>query len=349
MTPRDHPVRFIYKKESRDILINRALLSHYTSFFEEKVNWVSDDNIYMLPFPINIAVECIDHIHSLFTQLVHNKNIHSMFYLLEGFDYFCVDVKDIYTHILSVINTSCIPTLRWTQDALRLEMVPLARKLLDYVYDHILSISIVFTYTSVDYPVLEFLLSRKWIIQPQTWNQTMNFCVQLERDLYCCVINYIEDVYTEEVGEIFTRIWKMMLPYHLSNDILVHLSNTRLAPFIQNDLRVLLDQKLKLFSSSTPALTVLTRFRLDSEHVDPTTVVPLQKIQVHHHTWRNGTVVSTTDNVCAIEIDTEEIVYVSMNDRYRLFPFQTIPVGKVCPCDGCIAGFRAQAGFAGPV
>ena len=339
MTTRNHPVRFIYMKEIRDIYINRALVSRYTTFFEEKPQMV-DDNIYILPFPINIAVECIDHVHSLFTQLIHTKHIHTMFDLLEGFDYFCVDVRAIYTHILSVVNTNFIPTLRWTQDALRLEMVPLARELIDYVYDHILSISIVYSYTSVDYPVLEFLLSRKWIIQPQTYTQTINFCVQLERDLYCCVINYIE-VCSDEVGYIFPCIWKMMLPYHLSNDILIHLSNTRLAPFIHNELRVLLDQKLGLFSSTTPTLSFLTRFRLETEHIDPTTVVPFQKIQVFHTThkrWCNGTVISIGDDVCSINTDDDEIIDITMNvdEKYRLFPFQTISSGKVCPCDGCI-------------
>ena len=343
---RDHPVRFVYRNESRDILINLSIMSYYTTFFQEKPHLISD-HVYMLPFSVSIAVDCIDHVHSLFSQLACHKHIHQLFELLEGFDYFCIDIRPVYLHILSTVHQNNIPVLRWTRDALRLATVPYTGVLINHLYDNVLSISIASQFTSVDYPVLEFLLSRKWVITPQTYSQVMNMSVQLERDLYFCVINFIEDIYPEDdVCGLFQRIWDLMLPYHLSIDILTHLSNTRLAPFIQSNLRVLLDQKLKLFSSTTPSLSVLTRFRLDTEHTDPQSLVLHQKIQVFYDTlrkWINGTVVtiSSRENMCSVETDTGEIIEVSMVDRYRFFPYQTITVGKVCPCDGCMSGFRS--------
>ena len=90
---------------------------------------------------------------------------------------------------------------------------------------------------------------------------------------------------------------------------------------------------------------MFTMFRLETEHIDPTTLLLFQKIQVFHTTlkkWCNGTVTNITDNMCAIEVDEDEIVYVSMSEKFQLFPFQTIPVGRVCPCDGCMVGSRAH-------
>ena len=72
----------------------------FNSFFEGNFfeNSLFSDDTFHLPFETLIATKCLNYTHKLFINLEDDDKL---FYLLKGFDYFCIDVKDIYKNIIN--------------------------------------------------------------------------------------------------------------------------------------------------------------------------------------------------------------------------------------------------------
>jgi hypothetical protein len=343
---------------STNINVNLDLLSHYTDFFKEK-NGLINDRIYSIPFCTGIAIEMFEHIHTLFTSLQHTNE--NLFKLLNVFDYFCIDVESVYTHIFSKnIYTDKMLQI-WAKDALSTPS-ELSLKFINQLYDKHFDIYNNFYVTNCK-EILFFMLKRKWKVKNIDKEQFLKRSSILETCLFDSIINYINrpsksevddeakdnnkknelnDIEQKERDIEFLELWKYVYPCLLSKEVLLTFSNTRYAQLVVDQLQILIYQKLYIFSN-VPVINE-SRFCIETPHLSVLQISQLSigdQIQVIDckNKWYNANV---------IEINETEIIVhfygftdrfnesIKKTDTWRFLNFSTLCIKDICPCKQCI-------------
>lgn len=343
---------------STNINVNLDLLSHYTDFFKEK-NGLINDRIYSIPFCTGIAIEMFEHIHTLFTSLQHTNE--NLFKLLNVFDYFCIDVESVYTHIFSKnIYTDKMFQI-WAKDALSTPS-ELSLKFINQLYDKHFDIYNNFYVTNCK-EILFFMLKRKWKVKNIDKEQFLKRSSILETCLFDSIINYINrpsksevddeakdnnkknelnDIEQKERDIEFLELWKYVYPCLLSKEVLLTFSNTRYAQLVVDQLQILIYQKLYIFSN-VPVINE-SRFCIETPHLSVLQISQLSigdQIQVIDckNKWYNANV---------IEINETEIIVhfygftdrfnesIKKTDTWRFLNFSTLCIKDICPCKQCI-------------
>jgi len=345
-----------------DVNVNLELLSHYTNFFKEK-RGLFEDNLYSIPFSTHIVVEMFEHIHTLFTSLQHTNE--NLFKLLNAFDYFCIDVESVYTHIFSKnIYTDKMLQI-WAKDALTIPS-ELSLKFINQLYDKHFDIYSNF-YPTPSKEILLFMLKKKWKINYIDKEQFLKRSSILETCLFDFIMHYInrqsknwEREYKEEnkednnkkfeLSEIeqrerdveFLELWKYIYPCLLSKDVLLVFSNTRYAKLIMDQLQLLIYQKLYIFSN-VPIIDE-SRFYIDSPHLSVSEIAELSigdQIQAMDckHKWYNATVVGINETELIVHFHGFTDRYnesIKKTDTWRFLNFSTLCIKGICPCKKCI-------------
>jgi hypothetical protein len=342
-----------------DVNVNLELLSHYTNFFKEK-RGLFEDNLYSIPFSTHIVVEMFEHIHTLFTSLQHTNE--NLFKLLNAFDYFCIDVESVYTHIFSKnIYTDKMLQI-WAKDALSIPS-ELSLKFINQLYDKHFDIYSNF-YPTPSKEILLFMLKKKWKIKHIDKEQFLKRSSILETCLFDFIMHYInrqsknwEREYKEEdnnkkfeLSEIeqrerdmeFLELWKYIYPCLLSKDVLLAFSNTRYAKLVMEQLQLLIYQKLYIFSN-VPTIDE-SRFCIESPHLSVSELAELSigdQIQAMDckHKWYNATVVEINETELTVHFHGFTDRYnesIRKTETWRFLNFSTLCLKGICPCKECI-------------
>lgn len=342
-----------------DVNVNLELLSHYTNFFKEK-RGLFEDNLYSIPFSTHIVVEMFEHIHTLFTSLQHTNE--NLFKLLNAFDYFCIDVESVYTHIFSKnIYTDKMLQI-WAKDALSTPS-ELSLKFINQLYDKHFDIYSNF-YPTPSKEILLFMLKKKWKIKHIDKEQFLKRSSILETCLFDFIMHYInrqsknwEREYKEEnnnkkfeLTEIeqrerdveFLELWKYIYPCLLSKDVLLAFSNTRYAKLVMEQLQLLIYQKLYIFSN-VPTIDE-SRFCIESPHLSVSELAELSigdQIQAMDckHKWYNATVVEVNETELTVHFHGFTDRYnesIRKTETWRFLNFSTLCLKGICPCKECI-------------
>jgi hypothetical protein len=342
-----------------DVNVNLELLSHYTNFFKEK-RGLFEDNLYSIPFSTHIVVEMFEHIHTLFTSLQHTNE--NLFKLLNAFDYFCIDVESVYTHIFSKnIYTDKMLQI-WAKDALSTPS-ELSLKFINQLYDKHFDIYSNF-YPTPSKEILLFMLKKKWKIKHIDKEQFLKRSSILETCLFDFIMHYInrqsknwEREYKEEnnnkkfeLTEIeqrerdveFLELWKYIYPCLLSKDVLLAFSNTRYAKLVMEQLQLLIYQKLYIFSN-VPTIDE-SRFCIESPHLSVSELAELSigdQIQAMDckHKWYNATVVEINETELTVHFHGFTDRYnesIRKTETWRFLNFSTLCLKGICPCKECI-------------
>ena len=340
-----------------DVNVNLELLSHYTNFFKEK-NGLFEDNLYSIPFSTHIVVEMFEHIHTLFTSLQHTNE--NLFKLLNAFDYFCIDVESVYTHIFSKnIYTDKMLQI-WAKDALSTPS-ELSLKFINQLYDKHFDIYSNF-YPTPSKEILLFMLKKKWKIKHIDKEQFLKRSSILETCLFDFIMHYInrqsknveenkEDNNKKfELSEIeqrerdveFLELWKYIYPCLLSKDVLLAFSNTRYAKLVMEQLQLLIYQKLYIFSN-VPTIDE-SRFCIESPHLSVSELAELSigdQIQAMDckHKWYNATVVEINETELTVHFHGFTDRYnesIRKTETWRFLNFSTLCLKGICPCKECI-------------
>jgi len=345
-----------------DVNVNLELLSHYTNFFKEK-RGLFEDNLYSIPFSTHIVVEMFEHIHTLFTSLQYTNE--NLFKLLNAFDYFCIDVESVYTHIFSKnIYTDKMLQI-WAKDALSTPS-ELSLKFINQLYDKHFDIYSNF-YPTPSKEILLFMLKKKWKIKHIDKEQFLKRSSILETCLFDFIMHYInrqsknwEREYKEEnkednnkkfeLSEIeqrerdvdFLELWKYIYPCLLSKDVLLAFSNTRYAKLVMEQLQLLIYQKLYIFSN-VPTIDE-SRFCIESPHLSVSELAELSigdQIQAMDckHKWYNATVVEINETELTVHFHGFTDRYnesIRKTETWRFLNFSTLCLKGICPCKECI-------------
>jgi hypothetical protein len=340
-----------------DVNVNLELLSHYTNFFKEK-NGLFEDSLYSIPFSTHIVVEMFEHIHTLFTSLQYTNE--NLFKLLNAFDYFCIDVESVYTHIFSKnIYTDKMLQI-WAKDALSTPS-ELSLKFINQLYDKHFDIYSNF-YPTPSKEILLFMLKKKWKIKHIDKEQFLKRSSILETCLFDFIMHYInrqsknieenkEDNNKKfELSEIeqrerdveFLELWKYIYPCLLSKDVLLAFSNTRYAKLVMEQLQLLIYQKLYIFSN-VPTIDE-SRFCIESPHLSVPELSELSigdQIQAMDckHKWYNATVVEINETELTVHFHGFTDRYnesIRKTETWRFLNFSTLCLKGICPCKECI-------------
>lgn len=356
---RNHVITLTTEDAFVDVNVNLELLSHYTNFFKEK-NGLFKDNLYSIPFSTHIVVEMFEHIHTLFTSLQHTND--NLFKLLNAFDYFCIEVESVYTHIFSKnIYTDKMLQI-WAKDALTIPS-ELSLKFINQLYDKHFDIYSNF-YPTNSKEILLFMLKKKWKIKHIDKEQFLKRSSILETCLFDFIIHYInrqsknwESKNVEEdnnkkieLSEIeqrerdveFLELWKYIYPCLLSKDVLLAFSNTRYAKLVMEQLQLLIYQKLYIFSN-VPIIDE-SRFCIESPHLSVSELAELSigdQIQAMDckHKWYNATVVEINETELTVHFHGFTDRYnesIRKTETWRFLNFSTLCLKGICPCKECI-------------
>jgi hypothetical protein len=340
-----------------DVNVNLELLSHYTNFFKEK-NGLFEDNLYSIPFSTHIVVEMFEHIHTLFTSLQHTNE--NLFKLLNAFDYFCIDVESVYTHIFSKnIYTDKMLQI-WAKDALSTPS-ELSLKFINQLYDKHFDIYSNF-YPTPSKEILLFMLKKKWKIKHIDKEQFLKRSSILETCLFDFIMHYINrqsknveenkednnkkfeltEIEQRERDVEFLELWKYIYPCLLSKDVLLAFSNTRYAKLVMEQLQLLIYQKLYIFSN-VPTIDE-SRFCIESPHLSVSELAELSigdQIQAMDckHKWYNATVVEINETELTVHFHGFTDRYnesIRKTETWRFLNFSTLCLKGICPCKECI-------------
>jgi hypothetical protein len=340
-----------------DVNVNLELLSHYTNFFKEK-NGLFEDNLYSIPFSTHIVVEMFEHIHTLFTSLQHTNE--NLFKLLNAFDYFCIDVESVYSHIFSKnIYTDKMLQI-WAKDALSTPS-ELSLKFINQLYDKHFDIYSNF-YPTPSKEILLFMLKKKWKIKHIDKEQFLKRSSILETCLFDFIMHYINrqsknveenkednnkkfeltEIEQRERDVEFLELWKYIYPCLLSKDVLLAFSNTRYAKLVMEQLQLLIYQKLYIFSN-VPTIDE-SRFCIESPHLSVSELAELSigdQIQAMDckHKWYNATVVEINETELTVHFHGFTDRYnesIRKTETWRFLNFSTLCLKGICPCKECI-------------
>jgi hypothetical protein len=322
--------RFI-DDQIEEVFINKIFLSFYTSFFKNSL--FSDDTFY-LPFETLIAIKCLNHVHKLFINL---KDDDKLFCLLKGFDYFCIDVEDIYKNIIHSFNFKNLFQLNnYTKDLLNYQTdlsLSILNELYDYYYiNH--NFSMIYT---IDKEILLFILKRKWLVQLK-YNDIIKNSFILEYHLFQSILGFMNTVNDIEKESTFKELWGYVNPYFLSKENLLQITNLPLSKYIHDDLINCIYEKFEMFSKRETLKK--TRFRIKNDHVKEFNIGDrLQTLDFTKH-WYNSTIIDMTEHTVIIHFDNfnekyDEVIYKKCINRF--LPLSTLEQNNSCPCSICIS------------
>jgi len=325
---------FINGTEREELYVNLELLSYHTSFFDKKDCFIVD-NVYEIPFDTKIAINAINHLHNLFVEIVCDQEM--FFKMLVAFDYFCIDVSDMYNSIVYQLVYQESTLIDWVKDALAIGSelsLGLINKLFDIRYTNYCNVQ------TTDKATLLFLLQRKWYIsQPLNKDLFFQKAISLELYLFQSIINYLEKKDENERKEMID-FWKYLNPLFLPKETLCHFSNNPLSKFVAEDLTRVIHQKLRLFSTSTPPI-IFKRFYIKEKHLSQSDFVIGKQIQVldKKNKWYNAKIIDIVNNEVTVTFDNFAPIHnetISINSVYRFLPYETIKKDYICPCELCI-------------
>lgn len=334
---RDHEIIFIHNDKNDTLYINFELVSQYTDFFKPKLGLLVD-NVYETPFEIDYIIDCFEHLHNLFKDL--NTSGEKLFKLLNVFDYFCIDMEEIYEYIVPKITHSDIMLNTWTKDVIT-NGSDFALKLINMLYDKRYA-----TYSyiySIDKDVLLFLLKRKWLVTNIDREIFQQRASLLEFYLFQSILHYIDQpnrLDNTNKNEEFIELWKYIHPSLLSKEALLSFSNHRLAKLVYEELVPIIHQKLQIFSSFT--ILQSSRFFIEIKHLYANDIKLGQKIQAmdRKQRWYNAVVIDVNDSTIEVSFDNFTSRYneiISKDENFRFLPFNSLIRDNICPCECCIS------------
>jgi len=333
---RTDPITFVNGDEKKDVFVNLELLSQYTSFFQEK-NSLFVDNIYEIPFDIGIAIDALEHVHTLFTTLSQNTMI---FILLKAYDYFCIDVSEIYEHISTNLNYSDTLLLQWTREAVS-NGTDTSLDIINKFYNSKF-VTINFCFFSYDKDVILFLLKRKWMLHyPADIDVFIKKSCILETYLFQTIMNYIAKEKDYDCEKDFLELWKHINPIFLSKDTLANFSNQPLSSVVCEQVSFTLNQKYRLFSCYPIVKT--SRFFIKEQHLKLEDLSVSLKVQVMDikQKWYNSKIIDIDYSTRRITVnfDLFSSKYdesISFDQMHRFLPYGTLEKDHICPCQKCI-------------
>ena len=319
-------------EEKEDVYINKKFLTFYTSFFEK--NYLFCDNVFSLPFEVSIAERCLYHVHTLFIHLEHDDKL---FFLLKGFDYFCIDVFGIYKNLITLLHFRDLYRLNdYTKELLNYE-TPFSIIILNELYDrYFLNENFTLAFTS-DKNILLFLLKRKWLIYSKKDVFIKNSSI-LEYYLLHSILTFVNILGSDEEKERnFKELWSFIIPYFLSKDTLTMITNLSFSRCIRDELIECVHQKYGMFSKKE--VLRKTRFRIKNDHVKEFNIGDRLQTLDNQKCWYNSTIIDVNDDIIIIKFDNFNDTYneiISRKDIHRFLPLSTLEKGYSCPCDLCL-------------
>ena len=330
---RNDLITFVNGSSNDDVYVNLDLLSFYTTFFLKKDGFIVDNN-YEIPFDVKIAISALNHLHTLFIELVIDQNM--FFKMLVAFDYFCIDVSEIYNSVLYQIVYHESMLLVLIKDAITVGSV-LSMSLLNKLFD-LKYINHCHVYNN-DKDTLLFLLKRKWLISSPLNKETFSQrAMSLELYLFQSIISYIEKKNENEKKEII-ELWEYVNPLFLPKETLCNFSNHPLSTFVSEKLKTVIHQKFRIFSNS-PLIT-FNRFYIRENHLQKEDFVIGKSIQAmdKKNKWYNAKIIDINNNEITVNFDNFASIHneiISINSVHRFLPYDTIKKEYICPCELCI-------------
>lgn len=330
---RNDKITFIYGQNQKDMMVNLDFLSHYTTFFKDK-NGFLVDHIYEIPFEIPLAIASLEHLHSLFYTLTSQNSM--IFKILQAYDYFCIDVNEIYAHI-STTSFSETMLLSWTKDAIFLGDVGinLINKFYDEKFFNCNFNSNFMNYSDKD--SILFLLKRKWVMtQPLDKEYFLKKANSLEYYLYQCITNYMSK---KDCDSDFIEFWNEIHPIFLSKDVLTYFSNQPLSLTVRDQLTDIIHQKFYLFSRY-PVIHY-SRFYMKEPHLKMDELVMDERVQVmdQKKKWYNARIIEMNEESVTVTFDIFSSRFnetIPKTDMYRFLRYGTLERDHICPCEICI-------------
>jgi hypothetical protein len=330
-------VHFIYQNEMEidklDVFVNLEHIMNYTNFFSKKDGFINDFT-YNIPFRTDIAEECLHQIHTLFINFSVSLDL---FRIIEGFDYFCIDISDIFSKIIiESPKEISIYIYRWTEYVLERENYVLLNYL-NILYDIFYEHGFYNFDLNVSKKILKFLITRKWNKKVDMYNIITNAFI-LEKFLFERFMYYINN--NEDYMQVFNELWKYIQLFHLSIETLQQLSNSKIGYLIQLELKDELCRRNGFFN--TKNLIKTCRFNIKNEHLKSDEIFINKYVQylTDKKNWVNGQIHKIIDNKITIIFEDkknnlkEEII--ENNNLFRLLPINTVEKGIICPCNYCL-------------
>jgi hypothetical protein len=341
--------------DTRQIFVDLKLLHNYTDFFAEKDQFIVDC-VYTLPFDIDIAVEAIDHIQTLFTKLEKSDNI---FRLLVAYDYFCIPIVEIYNYIFETSNFSDQNIKRWSIQVCNEYPSDLCFDLLNKLYDvYFRNNNLYHLVWSPSKEVIFFLLQRKWVTDIMDKENYVKKASQLEFYLCQTILHFVDMNLNEkdkekdkdkeiETIELFQKMWSLLYYDYLSKDILMSISNHVISHYITTDLALLISKRMGFFqrelNNKIDSLFYMkSRFTCSSSHVEPKLFDRLQ-VMDNRKRWYNGEIIRKTDTHMTVHFEQFSDRYdeeISVDQHFRFLPYGLLQKDKICPCDLCIRDMK---------
>lgn len=321
---------FKFNDKTEEVFVNKTFLSFYTSFFK---NSLFSDDIFDLPFETLIAKKCLNHIHKLFIDLEQEDRL---FYLLKGFDYFCIDIENIYKNIIHSFNFKNLFQINdYTKELLNYQ-TDLSLSILNELYDrYYVNYNFSMIYT-IDKDILLFILKRKWLVQLR-FNDIIKNSFILEYYLFNSIISFMNTVNDIEKESTFKELWGYVNPYFLSKETLLTITNLPLSVYIHEDLVNCVYEKFEMFKKKE--ILKKTRFRIKNDHVNEFNIGDrLQTLDLTKN-WYNSTIIDMTENTLVIRFDNfsekyDEVIQKKCINRF--LPLSTLEKNHSCPCSICI-------------
>ena len=319
------------------IHINRKHLSNYTDFFATHKGF-TEDGIYTIPIDLTIADECIYHIHTLFTNFNYKP---TLFLLLQGFDYFCVDSSPYMKKLLELSPPSIhLSIVEWTIHALYSSneiFIGYLHILYDMMYN---DGNLYFFPTQSSIQVLSFLLSRKWLSNRQTRTTILAHSQKMENFFLFLITSFAD---AQHDTSIFMKLWPYIQPSLLSMDAILDLSKTVYGKLVKEDIISESHKRIGLFGEYFTFTTTRFTLRPGETHHDVLPFFITQHLQVmdRRYYWYNATIIGIdlSANTVRVHFDLFSDIYdetISTSDFYRFLPYNTLSSGTICPCTYCI-------------
>jgi hypothetical protein len=342
---RDDVIYFknIENGEIREISVDRKLLNNYTDFFGSKEHFI-EDSTYTIPFDVDIAIEAIDHIQTLFTKLEKSDNI---FRLLVAYDYFCVSVTNIYKYIFEHCVFPDQNIKKWSIQVFDEYPTDLSIYLLNKVYDvYFRNNNLYHLIWSPSKEVIFFLLERKWITDIMDKENYIKKACELEFYLCQTILQFVDmnmKVNEKEAIDLFKKMWPLLHYDYLSKDILMSISNHSISKHIMPELSLLISKRMGFFQKENICLFYTkSRFGCSSSHVLPKLSDNLQ-VMDNRKRWYNAQIIQKTDTHVSVHFEYFSDRYdeeISLNQTFRFLPYGLLSKDKICPCELCVRDMK---------
>lgn len=359
---RTYKITFVYlnnqeKEEFSSIFIDYYHVLKYTNFFEKKKELI-DDSIYRIHFPNDIAIFCIESLHSLFSELTMEK-ITPLFLLC--CDYFCIDILPYIKEKISDSYISEMYVTNFLENFNEMyESINPFLKTVDILLDRVYSKGFfTFTFKTKNKTLIKFLLTRKWKISGyNNYESISNVREILEKQLIDLMITYSENIPVEE----FLELWNLIHFENLDIEKLRLLSNHRYSLYIKDDIMNTISMKLNLFTNSEKDIRIeRTRYCYKIFHIDPMMLNIGDKVDVldNKSYWQIATIIDKheSDILVHFEDDMNDII-INGKDHFRFLPYKSLcssihnknisycycnkcTLTKIiCPCSECVNYYK---------